>query len=128
VKRKVDGLICALKYAQPETDSDRNTLINEIGIMRMCVKSPGVLKVIEAFDFKKRIWIFIELMDDCLTDYVQSLHKSYSEESVKYVLKQSLEGLAYLHSKHIVHRDIKSDNLLMNTRGEVKLADFGYAC
>jgi len=56
------------------------------------------------------------------------LYKQYSEDVVKYVLKKSLEGLDFLHQKHIIHRDIKSDNLLMSQNGEVKLADFGYAC
>lgn len=84
--------------------------------------------MIEAYDFKQRLWIFVELMDDALTMYVQTLHKTYSENIVKYVLKKSLEGLDFLHQKHIIHRDIKSDNLLMSARGDVKLADFGYAC
>ena len=44
------------------------------------------------------------------------------------MLKKTLEGLEFLHSKYIIHRDVKSDNLLMSARGEVKLADFGYAC
>lgn len=94
----------------------------------MCEQNQGILKVIEAYDFKSRLWIFVELMDDALTSYIQAFHKEYSENVVKYVLKKSLEGLDFLHQKHIIHRDIKSDNLLFSTRGEVKLADFGYAC
>lgn len=53
--------------------------------------------MIEAYDFKNRLWIFVELMDDALTSYVQAFYKEYSENVVKYVLKKSLEGLDFLH-------------------------------
>jgi hypothetical protein len=44
--------------------------MNEVGVMRMCEVNTVVLKVIEAYDFKARLWIFVELMDDALTSYV----------------------------------------------------------
>ena len=128
VKRKSDGFVCALKFVEPKNEKERKIILNEIGLMQMCQENSGILKVLEAYDYKQRLWIFVELMDDALTSLVQNLHKSYSENICKYVLKKTLEGLLYLHERNIIHRDIKSDNILMNLKGEVKLADFGYAC
>ena len=49
------------------------------------------------------------------------------EKVIAYILRKTVEGLLYLHSRGIVHRDIKSDNVLLNSKGDIKLADFGYA-
>jgi serine/threonine protein kinase len=52
VRRKSDGLVCALKFMEPKNESERKVILNEIGVMRMCQQNQGVLKVIEAYDFK----------------------------------------------------------------------------
>ena len=97
VKRKTDGFVCALKFVEPKNEKERAIIINEIGIMQMCQDDIGILKVIEAFDYKERIWIFVELMDDATTMFVQSMHSTYSEDIPKYVLLKTLQGLDYLH-------------------------------
>ena len=70
----------------------------------------------------------MELMDTDLTSFIGSHFQTYSENVVKFILKQILKGIAHLHSLNIIHRDIKSDNILVSQHGAVKLADFGFSC
>ena len=79
------------------------------------------------FDYKGRYWIIIELMDGCITDVIQVADAKYSENIVKYMCYKTLKGLHFLHERHVIHRDIKSDNVLFNIAGDVQLADFGFA-
>ena len=67
-------------------------------------------------------------MDDDLTNFIEQYHEFYSENVIKYVLWQVLKGLSFLHKKNIIHRDIKSDNILISSEGAVKLSDFGFSC
>lgn len=77
---------------------------------------------------KDCVWVVMELMSGgCLTDIVQEPTVKLSEKIIAQIMKQTLEGLAYIHSRHVIHRDIKSDNVLIGSRGEIKIADFGYA-
>lgn len=75
VKRKSDGLICALKYMEPKNEKEYKMLINEIGLMQVCTdaKNDLMLKVFEAYEFENHLWVFVELMDDALTGFVQNL-------------------------------------------------------
>ena len=62
-----------------------------------------------------------------LTNFVNENAESLPENVCAYILRQVLSGLDFLHSKGIIHRDLKSDNILYNHKGEIKLADFGFA-
>jgi serine/threonine protein kinase len=59
-----------------------------------------------------------------LLNYVRKRRK-LKEDVAKHIFRQIIEGLGYCHSKSIVHRDIKLDNILLDSEGEVKICDFG---
>lgn len=64
----------------------------------------------------------------CLTDLLENYETiQLFEPQIAYTCRCVLEGLAFMHSKHRIHRDIKSDNILIGKGGEVKIADFGFA-
>lgn len=129
VKRRSDGYKCALKFIElTGGEKDRKIINNEVALMLQCQENDGVLRCIECFDFRNRLWIFLELMDGgALTNMLEELSGGVSEKFCRYVSYKVLQGLKYLHDRHILHRDIKSDNILFSEQGDIKLADFGYA-
>lgn len=128
VLRKSDGKVIALKFIQNLKDErEKQLMYNEVALMNMCRENDFVLTIYEQYEYKDCLWIFVEIMDDALTSIIQRMRSSYSENVCKYILRQALLGLQYLHARHIIHRDIKSDNILVDKSGQVKLADFGYS-
>ncbi|XP_064263163.1 serine/threonine-protein kinase PAK 3-like isoform X2 [Passer domesticus] len=72
----------------------------------------------------EELWLVMEYMDGGTLSNVIS--KSYlSEEEMAAISRECLQGLDFLHSNHVIHRDVKSSNILLRTDGSVKLADFG---
>jgi len=64
----------------------------------------------------------------CLTDVLESFDSvQLTESQIAYCCRETVKALVYIHGLHRIHRDIKSDNVLLGSDGAVKLADFGYA-
>lgn len=72
------------------------------------------------------MFMVFEFLDHDLTGLLES-KLQLSDALVKYYLKSILEGLAYLHAKGIMHRDIKGANILVSNEGDVRIADMGLA-
>lgn len=72
-------------------------MYNEVALMNMCQENDFVLTIYDQYDFKGCLWIFVEIMDDALTPLIARMRPQYSENSVKYILRQTLLGLQYLH-------------------------------
>lgn len=89
----------------------------------------NIIKYHEGYFYKERYWLFLEYMEaGCLTDLLeQGFYQKFSESVIQYLIHSTLSAINYLHQKFVIHRDIKSDNILVGPDGEIKLSDFGYA-
>ena len=115
----------AIKMLSPKNDQERNLILNEIKLTQNST-SQQIIKYLECYDHGG-IWIVEELMACSLTDLILDRPEQIPENVIRYVLSEVLKGLAYLHSKNRMHRDIKSDNILISHKGEIKIADLGFA-
>lgn len=122
-------LTVALKRVQPSTRAKGKALENEIRTMH-ALRHPNIIRCHEAYSFNGSVWIVMEAMDiGCLTHVLDFLRvKGYllSEEHIAFILRETLRGLWAMHSQKRMHRDIKSDNILVSSTGEIKLGDFEY--
>ncbi|KAG8388457.1 hypothetical protein BUALT_Bualt02G0127800 [Buddleja alternifolia] len=121
VLHRPTGKLYALKviYGNHE-DAVRNQMCREIQILRD-VDNPNVVRCHNLFDHSGEIQVLLEYMDKGSLEGTHIPH----EPSLSDLARQILSGLYYLHKRKIVHRDIKPSNLLINSRRNVKIADFG---
>lgn len=129
VAEKKEGVRVALKKVKPQSQTERDALEMEIRMM-CCTRHPNLIKCHETYHFGGFMWISMEYMNGgCLTDVLekyQMMKEKMTEGEIAFVLREVLKGLKFMHGMKRLHRDIKSDNILMTKDGQVKLADFGF--
>lgn len=121
------GELVAIKQMTLTTDT-MQLLCTEMQIMKTS-QHPNIVCYHDSFKVNNQLWVVMEIMDGgCLTEVLELYPQlEMTEPQIAYVCRETLRALNYVHSQNRVHRDIKSDNMLLNSKGEVKLADFGYA-
>lgn len=123
------GKEVALKVLKLDVLTDIKELKAEISLLSK-ISSPHVVKYYGSYIKNRTLWISIEYCDaGSALDMLVQLKKPFTELQFITLLGQVLHGLNYLHtmSPPTIHRDIKSGNILLNSKGQVKLADFGVA-
>ncbi|XP_062385316.1 serine/threonine-protein kinase 3 [Sardina pilchardus] len=122
---KESGQVVAIK--QVPVESDLQEIIKEISIMQQC-DSPYVVKYYGSYFKNTDLWIVMEYCGaGSVSDIIRLRNKTLTEDEIATILKSTLKGLEYLHFMRKIHRDIKAGNILLNTEGHAKLADFGVA-
>ncbi|XP_016999705.2 serine/threonine-protein kinase PAK mbt [Drosophila takahashii] len=121
---KSTGRQVAVKKMDLRKQQRRELLFNEVVIMRD-YHHPNIVETYSSFLVNDELWVVMEYLEGgALTDIVT--HSRMDEEQIATVCKQCLKALAYLHSQGVIHRDIKSDSILLAADGRVKLSDFGF--
>lgn len=122
---KESGQVLAIK--QVPVDTDLQEIIKEISIMQQC-DSPYVVKYYGSYFKGSDLWIVMEYCGGgSVSDIMRLRKKTLTEDEIATILSDTLRGLEYLHQRRKIHRDIKAGNILLNTEGHAKLADFGVA-
>lgn len=122
---KETGEIVAIK--QVPVESDLQEIIKEISIMQQC-NSPHVVRYYGSYFKNSDLWIVMEYCGaGSVSDIIRQRNKTLAEDEIAAILQSTLKGLEYLHFMRKIHRDIKAGNILLNSEGQAKLADFGVA-
>lgn len=96
--------------------------MNEIMVMKQS-RHPNIVNFIDSYLWKGDLWVVMEYMEGgSLTDVVTC--NMMTEGQIAAVCREVLKGLQHLHLSGVIHRDIKSDNVLLSSEGDIKLSKY----
>ncbi|XP_034202883.1 serine/threonine-protein kinase ATG1a isoform X2 [Prunus dulcis] len=126
------GIEVAVKEIDKEQLSPKvsDSLLKEISILST-INHPNIIRLFEAIQTQDKIYLVLEYCDGGdLAAYIHR-HGKVSENVAKHFMRQLAAGLQVLQEKHLIHRDLKPQNLLLSTTIEetplLKIGDFGFA-
>ena len=114
----------AVKQMSLRRQQRRELTFNEVVMMRE-FRHPGIVSLLDCHLVEEQLWVVMEFMEGgSLTEIVTTTRMKEREAAA--VCVQVLSALAFLHCLGVIHRDIKSDSILLSLDGAAKLSDFGF--
>lgn len=123
---KLDMACKLIRFDLAGKDYEDNCLKRELKITKK-LKNQYVIKVYEVIKTHRRAFIFMELALGSLEDQLKLNVNGLTEDIAKKYFRQLASAVNYVHSKGIAHRDLKTENVLLDVKMNIKLADFGFA-
>ncbi|CAL8080418.1 unnamed protein product [Calicophoron daubneyi] len=106
--------------------SSRRKLSREVRLMKL-LDHPNIVKLLEVVDTAKTLYLIMEYASGGeLYEYLAN-HGRMTEKMAREKFRQILSAVQYCHQKGIIHRDLKTENLLLDSNMNIKLVDFGFA-
>ncbi|KAM7306689.1 cyclin-dependent kinase 17 isoform X2 [Ixodes scapularis] len=124
--RLTDNLVALKEIRLEHEEGAPCTAIREVSLLKD-LRHNNIVTLHDIVHTEKSLTLVFEYLEKDLKQYMDDCGNFLSMNNVKCFLFQLLRGLAYCHGRRILHRDLKPQNLLINERGELKLADFGLA-
>ena len=122
---KKTGKIYSAKIAYIEKANEVDSFKKEIHILSQC-NNQYIVHYYGSYIKGHQIWIILEFCDGgSLYELIKILPRNLNEEEIASLIHMILKGLIFLHENKKIHRDIKSENILLTHEGIAKLADFG---
>ena len=120
---KSDGKVFAMKMAENCSEVERQMIINEASLISY-LQIDEMVQCLEVYEHNDCLFLILEYMDQkSMSNIVQYSHEHYSEDFCKYTVYKVGLGLSKMHNHNVLHRDIKSENILSSSDGEIKIAD-----
>eukprot|EP01064_Diplonema_japonicum_P030207 TRINITY_DN5070_c0_g1_i1.p1 TRINITY_DN5070_c0_g1~~TRINITY_DN5070_c0_g1_i1.p1 ORF type:complete len:298 (+),score=62.58 TRINITY_DN5070_c0_g1_i1:39-932(+) len=124
-KDKDSGELVALKKIRfdGEDEGVPCTAIREISLLKE-LKHPNIVKLLDVIYTLHKLTLVFEHLEQDLKKYIDVHNGSLESGIIRHFLQELLQGLAYCHSRNVLHRDLKPQNLLIK-KGSLRIADFG---
>ncbi|XP_078410144.1 serine/threonine-protein kinase TAO3 isoform X2 [Cetorhinus maximus] len=115
-----------MSYSGKQITEKWQDIIKEVKFLRQ-LKHPNTIEYKGCYLKEHTAWMVMEYCLGSTSDLLEVHKKPLQEVEIAAITHGALQGLAYLHSHNLIHRDIKAGNILLTEPGQVKLADFGSA-